>query len=64
VAGVGEFLEAINEFLNVTPLKAHSYENAPKKTGKMPALRAFSCFVAALPAMKVGMNSFRRFDME
>jgi len=46
----------MNQLLNVTRRKAHSYENALKKTGKMPALRAFSFFVVALYAMKVGMT--------
>jgi hypothetical protein len=45
--------------VDVTPLKAHSYENAPKATGKMPVLRAFSCFVVALSAMKVGIIRHR-----
>jgi len=41
---------------HVVALKATSYENALKNTGKMPALRAFSCFVVAFSAMQLGVN--------
>ena len=41
---------------NATRLRGYSYENASKATGKMPALPAFSCFVVALSAMKVGIT--------
>jgi len=36
---------------------ANYYENALKKTGKMPALRTFSFFVVALYTMKVGIRT-------